>query len=113
MLPQEQMHLVRLQRFNQNAAVVAVMVYRVLRRRRRRQYCLKPWIARRPQYGDFEKLMVELETESRGEFVGYLRIEPAMCHELVQRPTPRLTKQTTTVMSWYRDCGYSSVSSNR
>ena len=39
--------------------------------------------------------MMELETESRGDFVGYLRMEPAMFHELVQRLTPRLTKQTT------------------
>ena len=55
----------------------------------------KPWIARRRQFGYFENLMVELETESRGDFVGYLRMEPAMFHELVQRLTPRLTKQAT------------------
>ena len=95
MLPQQEMQLLLLQRFNQNAAVVAVMVYRVLSRRRRRQYWLKPWIARRPQFGDFENLIVALETERRGDFVGYLMMEPAMFHELVQRLTPRLIKQAT------------------
>ena len=95
MLPQQQMQLLHLQRFTQNAAVVAVIVYMVLRMRWWRQYRLKPWIARRPQCGDFENLTVGLETERRGYFVGYLRVEPAMFHELLQRLTPRLTKQAT------------------
>ena len=61
----------------------------------RRRYWLKPWVTRRPQFGDFENLMVELETESPGDFVGYPRMEPVMFHDLVQRLTPRLTKQAT------------------
>ena len=39
--------------------------------------------------------MSELETAGQCDFVGYLRMEPAMFHELVQRLTPRLTKQAT------------------
>ena len=68
------MQLLRLKGFNQNDAVIAVTVHRVLRRRRRGQYWLKPLIARRPQFRDFENVMVKLETESRGDFVGYLRM---------------------------------------
>ena len=47
MLTSGQLQLLRLQRVNQNAAIVATMVYRRLIRRRRRQYWLRPWIARR------------------------------------------------------------------
>ena len=39
--------------------------------------------------------MSELETAGLCDFVGYLRMEPAMFHELVQRLTPRLAKQAT------------------
>lgn len=38
--------------------------------------------------------MVELERESHDDFKGYLRMEPAMFHELVIRMTPRIEKQT-------------------
>lgn len=85
--------LIRLQQINQQAAFMAVVLYRRIRQRRRRRYWIRPWIARRPQFGDFENLMAELERESQGDFVAYLRMEPAMFHELVQRLTPRLTKQ--------------------
>ena len=37
--------------------------------------------------------------ESHGDFVAYLRMEPVMFHELVQRLAPRLTKQDT---NWWR-----------
>lgn len=87
--------LIRLQQINQQAAFMAVVLYRRIRQRRRRRYWIRPWIARRPQFGDFENLMAELERESQGDFVAYLRMEPAMFHELVQRLTPRLTKQDT------------------
>ena len=71
----------------------------VLRRRdlKRRRHWVKPWIQRRAFYGDYENLMVELEREARGDFVGYLRMPPAMFHELVDRLSPRLTKTTTTL----------------
>ena len=54
--------------------------------------CLRPWIARRPQLGDYENLMAELEKQSHGDFVAYLRMEPAMFHEIVQRLTPILLR---------------------
>ena len=69
------------------------------RRRRRRQYWVKPWIQRRELFGTFEQLMVELEREFHGDFKGYLRMEPAMFHELVDRMTPRIEKRKTNYRS--------------
>ena len=69
------------------------------RRRRRRQYWVKPWIQRRELLGTFEQLMVELKRESHGDFKGYLLMEPAMFHELVDRMTPRIEKQKTNYRS--------------
>ena len=42
------------------------MGYIRLRRRLRRQDWLRPWIARRPQLGDYHNLMAVLERESHG-----------------------------------------------
>ena len=39
--------------------------------------------------------MAELEWEHHGDFTNYLRMDPAMFHELLQRLTPRLTKKDT------------------
>lgn len=38
------------------------------RRRRPRQMWVRPWLLRRPQYGQYERLMAELEREARGDF---------------------------------------------
>ena len=39
--------------------------------------------------------MAELERESQGDFNSFMRMEPAMFHELLMRLTPRLTKAET------------------
>jgi len=62
--------------------------------RRRRRWWVRPWLLRRPAYGQFENLMVELEREHHGDFKGFLRMEPAMFHEIVQRVGPRIQKST-------------------
>ena len=56
---------------------------------------MRSWISRRLLFGDYEYIMAELERESKGDFVAYLRMEPAMFHELLQRMTPRLSKKDT------------------
>lgn len=38
------------------------------RRRRPRQMWVRPWLLRRPLYGQYERLMAELEREARGDF---------------------------------------------
>ena len=62
------------------------------RQRRRRRYWVKPWIQRRVLQGQYENLMAELMRESRGDFQAFLRMEPAMFHELLQRVTPHIQK---------------------
>ena len=88
---------------------VAVAAYQAIvaqeeeeRRRRRRRprrpkrYWCRNWVARRPYLGAYETLMFELEIESPNEdFKEFLRIEPAMFYELVQRLTPHIQKQST------------------
>ena len=39
--------------------------------------------------------MAELERESHGDLTNYMRMEPAMFHELLERLSPRLTMQDT------------------
>ena len=46
-------------------------------------------------HGSYDRLMMELEREARGDFVNFMRMEPRMFHELHNRLTPRLTKQAT------------------
>lgn len=48
--------LIRLQQINQQAAFMAVVLYRCIRQRRRRRYWIRPWIARRPH----QKLVSEV-----------------------------------------------------
>ena len=47
------------------------------------------------EFGNYDNLMAELEREHHGDFSNYLRMDPAMFHELLQRITPRLEKKDT------------------
>ena len=53
---------------------------------------VRPWIQRRRLFGQYDTLMEELQRESQGDFVSFLRIDPAMFHELLVRVGPRITK---------------------
>ena len=87
------------------AAVVLVERDRILRapqRRRRRIYRKKrvwmsDWLRNRIEQGDYEHLMQELnrEDDDKKSFKNYLRIEPDLFEEMVQRLTPHLEKQDT------------------
>jgi len=66
------------------------------RRRRRRRTCwVREWIARRPEHGQYHKLMVELQAEDVPAFRNFLRMDPAMFQELILRVGPRIEKQHT------------------
>ena len=69
------------------------------RQRRRRSVWIREWIRRRSQFGVYEQLMEELRLEDVVSFKNFLRIDPAMFRELVDRLTPRLQKRDT----WYRE----------
>ena len=65
--------------------VVVNDLRRKRRRRRGRRWWVRPWVKRRPELGQYRRLMVELEHEDTAAFRNFLRVEPAMYHELVQR----------------------------
>ncbi len=56
---------------------------------------VKPWLLRRPAFGQFEHLMVELVVEDPAGFQDFVRCEPAMFQEMVERLTPIISKQDT------------------
>ena len=62
--------------------------------RRRRRWWVQPWLARRPIYGHYEQLMNELLRENHTDFKNFLRVEPEMFFELVERVGPRIQKNT-------------------
>ena len=62
--------------------------------RRRRRWWVRPWLARRPLYGHYEQLMNELLRENHTDFKNFLRVEPEMFFELVERVGPRIQKNT-------------------
>ena len=64
-------------------------------RRKKRRWWVRPWVLRRPLLGQYSRLMQELELEDEMAFKNFVRVEPAMFHELVQRLTPRIEKQVT------------------
>jgi len=67
------------------------------RRRRPRRFQTRPWLAekRRRLYGHYARLMEELRVEDPRSFFNYLRMEPAMFDELVQRVGPWIEKHDT------------------
>ena len=69
------------------------------RRRRRRRICwTRPWILRRPQFGLYDQLMVELRREDEAAFINFMRMPPEMFEEVlyhVYRIAPRIIKQRT------------------
>lgn len=85
------------QQQNQNLLRLQQTVDRRRRERRRRDRVVwvRQWILRRPEHGLYEKLMVELRNEDPRAFKHFMRMPPAMFDEVVQRLTPRLTKQDT------------------
>ena len=81
-----------------------IQLLQVLRRRRRRRrrapraergMWVRPWIGRRFELGLYDRLMVELRNEDPRSFHNFMRMPPAMYDEIVERLTPRITRETT------------------
>lgn len=68
----------------EEGAILAFM-YHYRRRMHMRRLWVRPWISRRLLFGDYENLMAELQRESQGDFVGFMRMDPELFHELLQR----------------------------
>ena len=91
---QLQMEL-RRNRRREQALIVALAVFEQQQARyggRERTVWVKPWLLRRVILGHYDTLMQELMRESRGDFKAFLRIEPPMFREMVDRLTPRISK---------------------
>ena len=81
----------------QNQLIQAQHILERRRRRRRvvRNIWVRDYIARIPQLGLYDRLMVELRNEAPRAFTRFMKMPPAMYYEIVQRLTPALLKQTT------------------
>jgi hypothetical protein len=76
---------------------IAQIVNRRRRRRRPRRYWVRPWLSadRRLQFGQYDTLMRELRMDDTNSFFIFLRMEPAMFDELLERVGPRIQKKDT------------------
>ncbi|KAI8493838.1 hypothetical protein Bbelb_281850 [Branchiostoma belcheri] len=100
-LPADNLGLVRLRlataRHRRNLVLATLLAeqerYAELQRRRRRWW-IRPWLLERPRYGQYEKLMGELMRGHRVDFKSFLRIEPEMFDEILQRVGPSIEKST-------------------
>ena len=81
-----------------NDADIARLIVQRRGRVRGRRFWVRPWILRRPLLGHYERLMAELSREDVPAFKNFVRMEPAMFQELLERLTPRIAKKDT----WYR-----------
>ena len=50
---------------------------------------------RRRQFGLYDQLMTELRREDQKSFVKFMRMQPEMFDEILERVGPRITKQYT------------------
>jgi len=83
---------------DENLLAVAVLVVRdrVQRRRQRqrqREVWVKPWFLRRPLFGQYENLLVELNREDPPGYKNFLRVTPELFTEIVDRIGPHLQKK--------------------
>ena len=67
----------------------------VFKRMRRKRFWVRPWLLRRPQMGQYERLMNELLIEDGTHYKNFVRMQPAMFQELLAKVGPRITKQDT------------------
>ena len=87
----------------QTACMVAIaraqpLVNRRQRRPQRKTVWIRPWLQRRLELGHYSKLLQELRLEDEASFRNFLRMDPRMFHELLQRIEPRITRRDT----WFR-----------
>ena len=66
-------------------------------RRRPKRFQTRPWLLNRDAQGHHSNLLQELRFSVHGDrdYKNYLRVEPAMFQELLEKLRPRLTKQDT------------------
>lgn len=84
-----------------NACIVHLLNLKRIQKQHKRKTCRprkfwsRPWLLRRPLFGQYEQLMSELAREDIPGFKNFLRVEPDLFHELLQRVGPRIERQNT------------------
>ena len=63
--------------------------------RKERTAWTRPWILRRPLYGNYEHLLAELNREDRTTYKNFLRFDNDLFTELLQRVTHRIQRKDT------------------
>ena len=58
------------------------------KQRRRRRWWIKPYLQRRPLFGQYENLMVEMYRENREDYKTFIRIKPNQFQKFVVRRRP-------------------------
>ena len=85
---------------------LAIMNHRLLmlddevqarQRRRAKRFWVRPWLSadRRLQFGHYDQLLRELRMEDNSSFFNYMRMEPLMFDEILNRVSPRIQKSDT------------------
>jgi hypothetical protein len=87
------LQLLILEEAKDHDAMLAVVARgRLQERQRRRRYWVKPWLTRRPLFGQYETLFQELDQQSAGDYFGFIRMDRNVFAEVLQRVAPRITK---------------------
>ena len=85
---------------NEHEEQVNAQSQRRQRRRRRRErkqksMWVRSWLLRRDDYSAYYKLLREMEDEDVSSYKNFLRMDPVMFRELVDRVGPRIRRQYT------------------
>ena len=66
-------------------------------RGRAKRFWVRPWLSadRRLQFGHCDQLLGELRMEDNSSFFNYMRMEPLMFDEILNRVSPRALKSDT------------------
>ncbi|XP_077371324.1 putative nuclease HARBI1 isoform X1 [Festucalex cinctus] len=65
--------------------------------KKRRTVWVRECLLQRTEVGQYEKLLQQLEDGDVESFKNYLKVEPDLFHELVERLTPRIQKKDTNI----------------
>ncbi len=73
--------------------LVRVLVARKKKKQKPRQVWCKPWLLRRPSFGQYETLMKELALADTTAFKNFLRVDMNQFTELMDRVGPRTDRE--------------------
>lgn len=65
------------------------------RKKKTKTVWVREWLLQRRDFGQYEKLLQQLHDRDVNSFKNFLRVEPDLFHELVERLTPRIQKKDT------------------